>query len=132
MAGWSFEGEAKMKIQALTRPGLCLSLLLAAGGAWGQASSEAVPPKRAPESLTVPSQSSGVSDSIITARAKAALMGADHVPSGDVHVTTNGGVVTLRGHVASVVEKQAAQSTVQKLDDVTAVRNDLVVDGTAK
>ena len=121
-----------MKIQALIRPGLCLSFVLAAGGAWGQAGSEAVPPKVAPESLTVPSQSSGLSDSAITARAKAALMSAGHVHASHVHVTTTGGVVTLTGHVAHAAEKQAAGDTVQKLDGVTAVHNALVVDGADK
>ena len=56
-----------MKIQALTRPGLCLSLVVAAAGAWGQASSEAAPPKVPPESLSIPSQGSGLSDTVITA-----------------------------------------------------------------
>ena len=121
-----------MNIQALTRPGLCLSLMVVATGAWGQASSEATQPKVPPESLSVPSQGSGLSDSVITARAKAALIGADHVHAGDVHVTTTGAVVTLTGHVASAMEKQAAEDTVQRLDGVTAVRNELAVGGAAK
>ncbi len=121
-----------MKIQGLTRPGLCLSFVLAAGGAWGQASSGTVPRKVAPETLSVPAQGSGLSDSVITARAKAALMGTDHVHSGDVHVTTTGAIVKLTGHVASAAEKQAAEEAVQKLDGVTAVRNELVIDGAAK
>lgn len=121
-----------MKIQALTRPGLCLSFMLAASGAWGQPSSGAAPPKVAPESLTVPSQSSGLSDSIITARAKAALMGTDHVHASNVHVTTTGGVVTLTGQVAEAAERQAAEDAVQRLDGVTAVHNQLMVRSTAK
>lgn len=118
-----------MKLSALTRAGLGLGLILAAGGAWSQASSGARPP---PHSLSAPSKGSGVSDSVITARAKAALLGASHVKGNDVHVTTQGGVVTLTGHVSSTAEKQKAGDIVQGLNGVTAVQNNLAVSGAEK
>lgn len=121
-----------MKSTALTRAGLAICLMLMAGEAWSQASSGGTQPKVAPESLSTPSQGSGVSDSVITARAKAALLGAKHVNSGDVHVMTKGGVVKLTGHVASEEQKRKAGETVQSLDGVTAVQNDLTVDSSAK
>ncbi|WP_213306300.1 hypothetical protein [Paraburkholderia sacchari] len=83
-----------MKRKALGRAGIYLAFTFAAGAAWalpqpasGIMRREAVPQ----ESLSAPSQRSGVSDTIITARAKAALLRADRVDSGNVHVTTTGG-----------------------------------------
>lgn len=115
-----------MKRKALTFAGLGMGFMLAAGGAWAQVSS--VPP----ESLSTPSHGSGVSDSVITARAKVALLGVGHLNSGDVHVMTKGGVVKLTGRVASAQQKQKAGEVVQGLDGVTAVQNDLTVDPSAK
>lgn len=111
--------------------GLGFSLALMASEAWCQASStmprKAVPP----ESLSTPSRGIGVNDGIITARAKMALLRAVHVDSNNVHVTTAGGVVKLEGHVANAEQKQAAGDAVQSLDGVTAVQNDLTVEGAA-
>jgi hypothetical protein len=116
------------------RTGLALSLMLAAGSAWSQASSGAAPRRTSPppESLSVPSQTGGVGDSVITARVKMALMRADNLDSGDVHVTTNGGAVKLTGHVSSAAQKQKASDVVQGLDGVTSVENDLAVGGAQK
>lgn len=126
-----------MKRRVFARLGLGLglgcSLILAASGAWSQASSSTARPKSVPpESLSTPSKGLGVSDSVLTARAKIALMRADHIDSNDVHVSTSGGVVKLEGHVSTAEQKQKAGDTVQSLDGVTAVQNDLVVGGGEK
>lgn len=113
--------------------GLGMALVLASGAARPQASSGAMPPKVVPpESLSVPAHGTGVSDSVITARAKMALLRADHVDSGDVHVATSGSVVTLTGHVASAAQKQKADDVVEGLDGVSAVHNELAVRGSSK
>jgi len=107
--------------------------ILASGATLAQPSSGAMPPGTAPpESLSVPTQSSGTGDTILTARAKAALVGASGVDSGDVHVTTTHGLVRLTGRVATRAQKDKAGQTVQSLDGVNAVQNDLVVGGAAK
>lgn len=94
----------------------------------GTMPSGAVPP----ESMTDPSVASGVSDSIITARAKAALLGTDKVDSGNVHVTTTRGVVTLTGKVADDDEKSRAEQAVQDLDGVVTVNNRLETGAAAR
>jgi hyperosmotically inducible protein len=92
-----------------------------------------MPPKAVPpHSLSVPSQSSAVSDSVITARAKMALLGAHGTDAGSVHVTTNGGVVLLTGHVASATQKQKVDEVVRGLDGVTDVHNELAIQGSSK
>ena len=68
-----------------------------------------------------------VSDSWITLKAKMALLADDKVSSTDVHVTTQKGVVTLRGKVDSDEGKQAAEADAQKIDGVQKVVNHLVV-----
>jgi osmotically-inducible protein OsmY len=98
-----------------------------------QPGSGAMPPGTAPpESLSVPTQNSGTADTILTARAKAALVGASGVDSGDVHVTTTRGVVRLTGRVPTRAQRDKAGQAVQSLDGVNAVQNDLIVGGPAK
>jgi osmotically-inducible protein OsmY len=46
---------------------------------------------------------------------------------GNVDVTVDGGVVTLRGYVGTYVEKQAAEGVVLNVDGVAGVANDLKV-----
>ena len=65
-------------------------------------------------------------------RVKLALLRADNVDAGDVHVTTTGGAVKLTGHVASAAQKQKAGEVVQGLDGVTTVENDLAIGGAEK
>lgn len=117
-----------MKTRAWVNAALA-SLMLAAGGAWSQ-QSDSPPLRKPPESLSVPSHGSGVSDTVLTARAKIALLGAAHVDSNDVHVATQGGVVRLTGHVASAEQKQKAGAVVQGLDGIRAVQNELTVGAT--
>ena len=50
-----------------------------------------------------------VTDSWLTLKTKLALLGDERVSSADVHVTTQRGVITLRGKVDSEAEQQAAE-----------------------
>ena len=49
-----------------------------------------------------------VTDSWLTLQTKLALFADERVSSGDVHVTTQSGVITLRGKVDNEAEQQAA------------------------
>jgi hyperosmotically inducible protein len=106
--------------------------MLGASTAFAQASSGAMQPNTPPHSLSQPQKGNGAGDAVITARAKAALLSAHGVDSNNVHVTTTRGVVKLTGHVADSTQKRNAEEAVQKLDGVTAVRNELTVDGATK
>ena len=65
-------------------------------------------------------------DMWITTESKVRLMAAD-VPTFDVNVDTQGGVVTLFGSVGSQAEKSTAEAEVKKVDGVRMVRNELQV-----
>ncbi len=68
-----------------------------------------------------------LSDSWITLKTKLALLADEKVSSTDVHVTTKGGVITLRGKVATDEAKQAAEADAMKIDGAKKVVNQLVV-----
>jgi hyperosmotically inducible protein len=67
------------------------------------------------------------SDTDITAKVKLALMMRDGLNSLTISVTTQAGVVTLSGSVASVAQSQLAQELALAVDDVTHVNNQLTV-----
>ena len=99
---------------------------MAQSGAPSGANRPAVAP---PHGLTPgnPSVGTHTSDTVLTARAKAALAGADGLQSNEVHVTTNHARVTLTGTVADAAQRDRAGSVVQHLDGVTSVTNLLQV-----
>ncbi|HTI16861.1 MAG TPA: BON domain-containing protein [Trinickia sp.] len=68
-----------------------------------------------------------VSDSTITTKTKAQLMGAKDLDSGKIHVTTHHGVVSLTGTVPSTAEKQHAQEIVNGVSGVRSVKNHLKI-----
>ena len=74
-----------------------------------------------------PTMSGATSDTVITAHAKAALLGADNIDSSNVHVSTTNGVVTLTGTVADEAQKDRAERVVHGLDGVVSVTNSLDV-----
>jgi hyperosmotically inducible periplasmic protein len=76
---------------------------------------------------TVEKAKGATKDSWITAKTKIALYADDRVPSMDVKVDTQNGMVTLRGKVASADQKRAAEEVTRTVDGVTSVRNDLQV-----
>ena len=68
-----------------------------------------------------------VSDADITAKVKLALMMRDGLNSLTISVTTQAGVVSLSGSVASAAQSQLAQELALAVDDVTQVNNQLTV-----
>lgn len=112
----------------LARAG-CAALL--ATPAFAQQPSQSVPPPHGLAS-NAPTAGGTASDSVITAKAKAALLGAKGVHSSHIRVTTERGVVTLAGSVPQAQERDRATRIVQDLDGVTSVNNTLNVDTSAK
>lgn len=66
-----------------------------------------------------------VSDSAITVKVKAKLMGTDGLGKSDINVTTTNGVVTLDGSASSSNAKAAAETAVKSVDGVKSVDNNL-------
>ncbi|WP_421028615.1 BON domain-containing protein [Paraburkholderia sp. A1RO-5L] len=92
-----------------------------AAGAFAQSGSGAARPEvPPPHGLVAGSSSVGseTNDAIITARARAALLGTADLDSNDVHITTNRGVVTLTGTVSDDAQKNRAAQSIQELDGV--------------
>ncbi len=72
-----------------------------------------------------------VSDTAITAKVKAKLMGKASLKKSDVEVTTTNGVVTLNGAAASSSAKSAAEAMTKSVEGVKSVDNNLVVTQTS-
>jgi len=68
-----------------------------------------------------------VTDTWLTLQTKLALFADERVSSGDVHVTTQGSVITLRGKVDSVAEQQAAGEIARTIEGARDVSNQLTV-----
>jgi len=72
-------------------------------------------------------------DTWLTLRAKLALLGDERVSSNNVSVTAAKSVITLRGQVASVAERQAAEEITLTIEGQKQVVNHLtVVPGAAR
>ena len=68
-----------------------------------------------------------VADAWLTFQTKLALFADERVRSGDVHVTTQRGVITLRGKVDSETEQQAAGEIAWTIEGARDVSNQLTV-----
>ncbi|GFN46036.1 BON domain-containing protein [Candidatus Regiella insecticola] len=68
-------------------------------------------------------------DAFITTKVKAVLLAASGVPSHDVTVETNSGVVHLSGDVENKEQIEKAQKAIEdkKIDGVKSIKNDLKV-----
>lgn len=66
-----------------------------------------------------------VSSSLTTAKIKGVLLNTPNLNSTHITVTTQQGVVTLDGSVDSSAQSQLAQKTVEGLDGVSKVENNL-------
>src|SRR5258706_9128075 len=66
-------------------------------------------------------------DSWLTTKAKMAMVKDDRVKARRVKVETQDGIVTLRGKVATVDEKSAAEEIARGIDGATSVSNALQV-----
>ena len=73
-----------------------------------------------------------LSDAWLTTQIKLKLIGNEHVPSPDVHIDTDNGVVTLWGKVDTDRAKSEANKEAQSVEGVTRVHNDLVVDASMR
>ena len=73
-----------------------------------------------------------VTDSWLTLKTKLALLADERVSSADVHVTTQSGVITLRGKVDSATEQQAAEEIAINIEGHKKVVNQLTVVPTAQ
>lgn len=79
------------------------------------------------ETSTDRSTGQTIDDSVIATKAKAALIENPDTKAYDIDLEVYKGVVQLNGFVGSTAEKQSAAATVQKVDGVTSVRNNLQV-----
>jgi hyperosmotically inducible periplasmic protein len=75
----------------------------------------------------VSTTASASKDGWITSKAKIALYADDRVSATAINVDTKGGVVTLRGKVASADEKKAAEEIAKGIEGVSSVKNNLQV-----
>jgi osmotically-inducible protein OsmY len=66
-------------------------------------------------------------DATVTAKVKLVLHNNKTVVDSDIHVTTDGGVVTLRGEVPSREAAMNAEQLAQQTEGVTRVNNELTV-----
>ncbi|MGH7985013.1 MAG: BON domain-containing protein [Candidatus Binataceae bacterium] len=69
-----------------------------------------------------------LSDTAITGKVKTALHNDKLTRTGDIHVTTVKGVVTLRGHVPSSAVSARARKVTEQTSGVKGVDNDLHVE----
>ncbi|CAB3756181.1 transporter [Burkholderia puraquae] len=68
-----------------------------------------------------------IRDATITTKAKAELVGANGLSSGDIHVKTRHGIVTLTGSVPEEQQRTQAVSVVKQIDGVRDVRDQLTI-----
>ncbi|MCA8064106.1 BON domain-containing protein [Burkholderia sp. AU38729] len=68
-----------------------------------------------------------IRDATITTKAKAELVGTNGLSSGDIHVKTRRGVVTLTGSVPEEAQRTQAVSVVKQVDGVQDVRDQLTI-----
>ena len=72
-----------------------------------------------------------LSDAILTAKAKTALLRNEETKHSTIHVSTESGVVTLSGAVNSKERAEQALEVVAQINGVENIRNDLTYPGSA-
>lgn len=108
---------AGLSLAMLAAPGLAVQ-----GAASGPVASAERTAKEAGRTVT-----REVTDSWLTLQAKMALLADERVSSGDIHVTTQRGVIALRGKVDSEAEQQAAGEIARTIEGARDVSNQLTV-----
>lgn len=68
-----------------------------------------------------------VDDSVLTTKAKSALLADTTVKGSDIHVETNKGIVTLSGTVDNGRQRERAASIVRGIDGVKSVENKMTL-----
>jgi len=105
---------------------VALSAALAVGPTMAAAQSTTDKLERKAEGA-VSTTASASKDGWITSKAKIALYADDRVSGTAINVDTKGGVVTLRGKVASADENKAAEEIAKEIEGVSSVKNNLQV-----
>lgn len=108
---------AGLSLAMLAAPGLAVQ-----GTASGPVASAERTAKEAGRTVT-----REVTDSWLTLQTKMALLADERVSSGDIHVTTQRGVIALRGKVDSEAEQQAAGEIARTIEGARDVSNQLTV-----
>lgn len=114
-----------MNMTSLCRNSFRGALLVAALAAFGvgmahAASDDASAPQAHSDGL-----GAAVSDTAITAKVKAKMMGEKSLKKSRIHVTTTNGVVTLEGSASSSSAKSAAEVAAKSVEGVKSVDNNL-------
>lgn len=73
-----------------------------------------------------------ITDTVITAKVKAKLMGEQGLKQSDISVTTTNGVVTLEGSASSSKAKALAEAATKLVEDVKSVDNSLKTPASSK
>ncbi|MHB1053048.1 MAG: BON domain-containing protein [Thiobacillus sp.] len=73
-----------------------------------------------------------ITDTVITAKVKAKLMGEQGLKQSDISVTTTNGVVTLEGSASSSKAKALAEAATKSVEDVKSVDNSLKTPASSK
>lgn len=73
-----------------------------------------------------------VTDTVITAKVKAKLMGEESLKKSDISVTTTNGVVTLAGSASSSNAKSVAEAMAASVEGVRSVDNNLETPASSK
>lgn len=76
--------------------------------------------------------SAAITDTVITAKVKAKLMGEQGLKQSDISVTTTNGVVTLVGSASSSKAKALAEAATKSVEDVKSVDNSLKTPASSK
>ncbi len=69
-----------------------------------------------------------INNSALTAKVKTALFNAHGLSSRHISVNSNNGAVALSGSVPSYAQSSLAQQTAAKVNGVSSVENNLVID----
>jgi hyperosmotically inducible protein len=91
------------------------------------ASDDASAPKAHSENM-----GAAISDTTITAKVKAKLMGDERLKKSDISVTTTNGVVTLEGTASDSKAKSTAGTLTKAVEGVKSIDNNLKVPGSSK
>jgi len=100
-------------------------IILAAGLGLGIGATDAVSADASAPEAHSNGLIAAVSDTVITAKVKAKLMGDDSLKKSDIDVTTTNGVVTLDGSASSSDAKSIAEAAAMSVEGVKSVDNNL-------
>lgn len=79
------------------------------------------------DSTTHTTTGTKIHDATITTKSKAALIGTNDLSSGDIHVKTRRGTVTLTGSVPDEQQRTLAVNTVKQVEGVHSVHDQLTL-----